>query len=191
MASSTARRLMTGSEPGRPRQTGQMLVFGASPKALRHPQNSLVAVDSSQWTSRPTTVSYSVTASPVPRHVRAAQPASRLAATRIIWTSPRAGARTCTPTGSPSALGAEGHADGRVAGEVGRDGAHVAQVHGRSGRPVLAPNGKATDGVVGVKQHVEVLVGRLEGPDDRACGPFAPGRSRRRSSRPRARRSRA
>ncbi len=56
-ASSTARRFITGSEPGRPRQTGQMFVFGSSPKALRHPQNSFVAVDSSQWTSRPTTVS--------------------------------------------------------------------------------------------------------------------------------------
>src|SRR3954451_22585568 len=58
MANSTAWRLSTGNDPGRPRQTGQTFVLGSSPKALRQPQNSFVAVDSSQCTSRPTTVSH-------------------------------------------------------------------------------------------------------------------------------------
>ena len=57
MASSTACWLSTGSEPGSPRQTGQTLVLGSSPNALGQPQNSLVAVLSSQWTSRPMTIS--------------------------------------------------------------------------------------------------------------------------------------
>ncbi len=44
MAKVTAASFSTGSEPGRPRHTGQMLRFGSSPKPLRQPQNSLVAV---------------------------------------------------------------------------------------------------------------------------------------------------
>src|SRR5439155_26488375 len=59
MASSTAWWLSTGSDPGRPRQTGHTLVLGSSPKALRQPQNSLVAVRSSQCTSSPITISQS------------------------------------------------------------------------------------------------------------------------------------
>ena len=59
MASSTAFSLSTGSEPGRPRHTGQTLVLGSPPKAFEQPQNSLVAVASSVWTSRPTTISQS------------------------------------------------------------------------------------------------------------------------------------
>ena len=59
MASSTACSFSTGSEPGSPRQTGQTFVFGSSPNAFGQPQNSLVAVCSSQWTSRPMTVSQS------------------------------------------------------------------------------------------------------------------------------------
>ena len=58
MASSTAFWLSTGSEPGSPRQTGHTLVLGSSPNTLGHPQNSLVAVLSSQWTSRPMTISH-------------------------------------------------------------------------------------------------------------------------------------
>ena len=57
MASSTARRLSTGSEPGRPRVTGSMLVLGSSPKRLGLALKSLVAVASSTWTSSPTTSS--------------------------------------------------------------------------------------------------------------------------------------
>ena len=44
MANSTACSLSTGNEPGNPRQVGQMFTFGSSPNALRHPQNSFVAV---------------------------------------------------------------------------------------------------------------------------------------------------
>src|SRR5437588_6555515 len=49
----------TGSEPGRPRQTGHVLVFGGEPNSLRHPQNIFVAVESSTWHSSPMTVSNS------------------------------------------------------------------------------------------------------------------------------------
>jgi hypothetical protein len=57
IAHSTARTLSTGNDPGSPRQTGQMLVFGSSPNWLGHPQNILDRVRSSVWTSSPTTIS--------------------------------------------------------------------------------------------------------------------------------------
>ena len=57
MAISTAALFSTGSEPGRPRHVGQVLALGSSPKRLAQEQNSLVAVDSSQWTSSPITIS--------------------------------------------------------------------------------------------------------------------------------------
>src|SRR4051812_15808156 len=60
-AISTASPLMTGSEPGSPRQTGQTLVFGGCPKCVLQPQKSLVFVSSCAWTSSPITTSYSVT----------------------------------------------------------------------------------------------------------------------------------
>jgi hypothetical protein len=43
---SMARRLITGSEPGNPRQTGHVWVLGAAPNVARHPQNILVTVAS-------------------------------------------------------------------------------------------------------------------------------------------------
>ncbi len=45
----------TGSEPGRPRQTGQTWVFGSAPKIVEQPQNIFVLVPSSTWVSRPIT----------------------------------------------------------------------------------------------------------------------------------------
>ena len=54
-ANSTARRLSTGSAPGRPRQTGQTLVFGGAPNAVLHPQKIFVSVSSWAWISRPMT----------------------------------------------------------------------------------------------------------------------------------------
>ena len=60
IASSTACWLSTGSEPGSPRQFGHTLVLGSSPNMFGHPQNSLVAVRSSQWTSRPMTIFHAV-----------------------------------------------------------------------------------------------------------------------------------
>src|SRR5215471_9805046 len=55
MAISTARLFRTGSVPGRPRQTGQTLVFGGSPKRVEQPQKIFVLVRSWTWTSRPMT----------------------------------------------------------------------------------------------------------------------------------------
>ncbi len=55
---STATRLMTGSAPGRPRQTGQVCVLGGAPSYwLEHAQNILDAVRSWQWISMPITAS--------------------------------------------------------------------------------------------------------------------------------------
>ena len=50
----------TGSEPGRPRHTGQTFEFGGAPNSLRQPQNIFVVVESSTWHSRPITLSKSV-----------------------------------------------------------------------------------------------------------------------------------
>ncbi|CFE43054.1 Uncharacterised protein [Mycobacterium tuberculosis] len=55
IADSTAARLSTGSEPGKPRHTGHTWVFGSPPNVVVQPQNILVAVDSSTCTSRPST----------------------------------------------------------------------------------------------------------------------------------------
>ena len=55
MVASMAALLATGSEPGRPRQTGQTWVFGSPPKSVGQPQNILVFVPSSTWVSRPIT----------------------------------------------------------------------------------------------------------------------------------------
>ncbi len=57
MPNSTARRLMNGSEPGMPWQTGQVAVLGGAPNTARQPQNILVTVESWAWTSRPMMVS--------------------------------------------------------------------------------------------------------------------------------------
>jgi hypothetical protein len=62
-ADSSAFSLSTGSAPGRPRQTGHTWVFGAAPKTVEQPQNILVTVLSSTWTSRPSTGSKAATAS--------------------------------------------------------------------------------------------------------------------------------
>ena len=53
IACSIAIRFTTGSEPGRPRQTGQTWLFGSAPKTVGQPQNILVLVPSSTWVSRP------------------------------------------------------------------------------------------------------------------------------------------
>src|SRR5689334_8289100 len=63
MADSTPVALTTGSEPGMPRQVGQVCELGAAPSSVEHPQNILVLVPSSTWTSRPMTGSYVARAS--------------------------------------------------------------------------------------------------------------------------------
>ena len=64
MVYSMAIRLVTGSEPGRPRQTGQTRELGSPPNRAGVPQNILVSVPSSTCVSRPITGSYRATASP-------------------------------------------------------------------------------------------------------------------------------
>jgi hypothetical protein len=61
MANSTARRLITGSMPGIPRQTGQTAEFGAAAvlSTTRQPQNIFELVSNSAWISRPMTGSCS------------------------------------------------------------------------------------------------------------------------------------
>src|SRR5918994_3164715 len=57
---SIARRLGTGSEPGWPRQTGHVWVFGSAPNPDSQRQNIFVRVLSWTWISRPMTGSHSV-----------------------------------------------------------------------------------------------------------------------------------
>ena len=152
MASSTAFWLSTGSDPGRPRQTGQTLVLGSSPNMLGQPQNSLVAVLSSQWTSRPMTISQpGFMTGPSAAGTgagRAGAAASTTAATLNRVLSDRAGPSSCTPTGRPSSPAPKGTL---MAGWPARlDG--MVQTSDRymvSGSPVLAPRGKAVVGAVG------------------------------------------
>ena len=63
MADSTAAAFSVGSAPGMPRHTGQTCVLGSAPKSVGQPQNILVAVDNSTWTSRPSTGSKRATTS--------------------------------------------------------------------------------------------------------------------------------
>ena len=76
MANSTAWPLSTGSEPGRPSDTGSMLVLGSPPNRLGAPLNILVTVASSAWTSRPMTVSQpgTISGAPVTMRLRAVRP---------------------------------------------------------------------------------------------------------------------
>lgn len=55
MADSTPALLTTGSAPGRPRQVGQTWLLASAPSSVEQPQNILVLVPSSTWTSRPIT----------------------------------------------------------------------------------------------------------------------------------------
>src|SRR5580658_3581268 len=66
MVYSIAARLVTGSEPGSPRQTGQTAVLGGSPNVVGQPQNILVTVPSSTCVSSPITGSYRDSASSNP-----------------------------------------------------------------------------------------------------------------------------
>jgi len=50
---------MTGNTPGMPRQMGQVCVLGGAPKVVLQPQNIFDWVNSSAWTSKPMTASYS------------------------------------------------------------------------------------------------------------------------------------
>ena len=63
MMPSIAAWFVTGSDPGRPRQTGQTWVFGGAPNVVGQPQNILLFVPSSMWVSMPSTGSYRVSAS--------------------------------------------------------------------------------------------------------------------------------
>src|SRR5579862_2110365 len=93
IASSTAWRLRTGKAPGRPRHTGQTLVFGGAPKLVGHPQNIFVRVASWTCTSRPITGSYRATASDVmlhyynDHHKTMPKSASRMERYLFIWLS--------------------------------------------------------------------------------------------------------
>ena len=77
------------------------------------------------------------------------------------------------------------------AGEVDRDRADVAQVHRAAGRRSRSPSRKATVGEVGEAMQVARRRRPRRSRGGSACAPAARGRSRRRSSRPRARRCRS
>src|SRR5262249_8023829 len=52
-----ASRLSVGSAPGKPRQTGQVLLFGSLPNSVEQAQKIFESVLSCAWTSRPMTAS--------------------------------------------------------------------------------------------------------------------------------------
>ena len=174
MASSTARWLSTGSEPGRPRQFGHTLVLGSSPNTLGQPQNSLVAVLSSQWTSSPMTSCQSALMPAPPAVMRgAARSGAAASTTAATWNrvpSDRAGPSSCTPTGRPSSPGPNGTL---MAGWPARlDGmVHTSDRYMVSGSSTLAPRAKAVVGAVGPEQDVAAGVGGGEALDDPGADP--------------------
>src|SRR5262245_9234970 len=56
-ANFTASRLSVGNAPGRPRHTGQVLLFGSRPNSVEQAQKIFESVLSCAWTSRPMTAS--------------------------------------------------------------------------------------------------------------------------------------
>src|SRR6478735_12852510 len=95
IADSTALALTTGIAPGRPRQVGQTWELGSPPKTAGQPQNILVLVLSSTWTSRPSAGSYDASTS---------SKATRVSVMRLL--RPEQG--PCRPAGNPTAR-AGGH----------------------------------------------------------------------------------
>src|SRR6478609_9859221 len=89
IADSIALALTTGIAPGRPRQVGQTWVLGTPPKTAGQPQNILVLVLSSTWTSRPSAGSYDASTSSKPTSVS-------------VIRSPR-GSEPCRAGGHPTA----------------------------------------------------------------------------------------
>ena len=121
-----------------------MFTLGSSPKALRHPQNSLVAVASSQCTSSPITISQSVGSRPLRPTARAPRPRAPPGTASPLRS---AGASTCTPTGRPSSpvpkgtetAGCPDRLDGMV---------HTSFMYIAIGSSTLAPRSKAVVGAV-------------------------------------------
>ena len=174
MAYSIAARLITGSDPGRPRQTGQTSELGSPPNRFGQPQNILVLVPSSTWVSRPMTGSYRATASPngttsgmvgtvitrlpcpgrgprraVARRAASRSAASTAAATRYTRSSASTGAMICRPTGRPSS-GARPHGTDSAALPARLDGiVHRSATYIAIGSSARSPMGNAVVGVVG------------------------------------------
>ena len=194
---SMARRLMTGRTPGMPWQTGTRLVVrrraegrGAAAEHLRARQE--LRVDLEPDDGLPGGAHRAAARARDGRDLAAGAggtpaPPRRCRPPGRAWPRRRACAMTWSPIGSPASENAAGHRDRRHAGQRRRDREHVVQVH--------------RDGVVG-------LLAELEGgrrapsatrsrrprrrpdrsPGGSACGRAGPARSRRRSSRPTARR---
>ena len=131
IASSTACRLSTGSEPGSPRHTGQMLRVGLVAELVRAAAEHLVCVASSTCTSSPITelparlrISALIGDRSGPSH------ALRARRRRGTWSPRRAPGPA--PGRRPAARRRRrrtGTRHRRVPGEVRRDRAHVVQVH--------------------------------------------------------------
>ena len=186
IASSTARTLRTGSEPGRPRQTGQTWVLGSAPNSLAQPQNILVVGLAARCGPRARPPS-PIRRAASWRSVRHFQDARRR---RRVGASLRPGPSSCTPIGQARLAGAEGHRDRGVAGQVGRDREDVREVH-RERVARLCAEGEGDRRRRRAEQEVGFEVGARRRRRSSGCAPSGPGRSRRRSSRPRARRCRA
>src|SRR5436190_9633595 len=118
--------LTTGSDPGSPRQTGQVRVLGSSPKLSSQPQNIFVRVLSWTWISRPMTGSHSAIA-PRPAAVEADRPLERV---RRVENPVLAERRAGELEPGRQAVGQPvGDRDGGDPGQAHRDCAHVVEVH--------------------------------------------------------------
>src|SRR5580704_13133804 len=102
MVYSMAALLMTGSEPGSPRQTGQTAELGSAPNSVGQPQNIFAAVPSSTCVSSPISGSYLRTASSKGTGAPE-RPAADSVVACVIGQSPslRAVARLAWPGSSP------------------------------------------------------------------------------------------
>ena len=136
-----------------------MFTLGSSPNALRHPQNSLVVVSQLAVHLEPDDHLPVRAHDPVSRwrvglHHPGHAEQHRLAERRRQHLHPDGQAVGARP---------EGHRDGGVSREVRGDGAHVVHVH-RHGVVHLGPEVEGRRRRGGAEQHVDRLVGPVEGP---------------------------
>ena len=146
-----------------------MLVLGSSPKWLRQPQNSFVAVASSQCTSSPidhlpaSVIAVDVASLARRRRCRrlAVAAASSTAAARNIVGLAQRRRQHLHADGQAVVAHAERHRHRRLAGQV--DGiVHTSFRYIVSGSAVLAPSANAVVGDVGDSSTSNVLVGRAK-----------------------------
>ena len=185
------------ARPGAPRQTGQMRVFGSPPNRFGQRQNILSACRSWTWISRPMTAPS--------RPARSLRPPPAAGGTRIEREraapararpsqQPVLGERRARSAAGPTGRPSESPQGIEIAGRparLTRQREDVAGVHRERVVDALADRGTRPSARSASSSRSQLLEGLRRSRAGSACARAAPGRSRRRSSPPTARRCRS